>query len=51
MINDLQTINTNDYDTMAKAMGIANERPATASKQSNLARVKIQHSPLMGRQK
>ena len=34
MINDLQTINTNDYDTMAKAMGIANERPATASKQS-----------------
>ena len=49
MINDLQTINTNDYDTMAKAMGIANERPATASKQSNLARVKIQHSPLMGK--
>ena len=49
MINDLQTIKTNDYDTMAKAMGIANERPATASKQSNLARVKIQHSPLMGK--
>ena len=49
MINDLQTINTNDYDTMAKAMGIANERPATPSKQSSLARVKIQHSPLMGK--
>ena len=49
MMNDLQTINTNDYETMAKAMGIANEKPASATNQSTLARVKIQHSPLMGK--
>ena len=41
---ELTTINTANYAEMAKAMGIANERPATASKQSNLARVKIQHT-------
>ena len=49
MINDLQTINTNDYDTMAKAMGIANEKPATPSQQSSLARVKIPPSPLLSK--
>ena len=49
MMNDLQTINTNDYETMAKAMGIANEKPASTTNQSTLARVKIQHSPLMGK--
>lgn len=40
MMNDLQTINTNDYETMAKAMGIANEKPASTTNQSTLARVK-----------
>ena len=50
MINDLTTINISDYETMAKAMGIANERDTTSSKtQSILARVKIQHTPLMGK--
>jgi hypothetical protein len=44
---ELTTIDTNNYALMAKAMGIAGE--ATAQKSSsNLARLRINHSPVMG---
>ena len=44
---ELTTIDTNNYAAMAKAMGIANE--TTDRKQaSTLARLRINHSPVMG---
>tara|TARA_E500000318_G_scaffold34878_1_gene34124 strand:+ start:575 stop:1468 length:894 start_codon:yes stop_codon:yes gene_type:complete len=43
---ELTTIDTNNYAVMAKAMGIANE--TTSQKSSNLPRLRISHSPIMG---
>ena len=46
-ITDLTTIDTNNYAGMAKAMGVAME--STSDQKSNtLARLKIQHAPIMG---
>lgn len=45
-MTQLTTINTNDYAAMAKAMGIAHEK--TSSSSSSLARLRINHSPIMG---
>ena len=46
-ITDVTTIDTNNYAGMAKAMGVAVE--ATSDQKTNtLARLKIQHSPIMG---
>ena len=45
-MNQITTIDTNNYAAMAKAMGIANE--GTSSNSSNLARMRISHSPIMG---
>ena len=46
---DLVTINTKDYEAMAKAMGIANERSESVKeKASTLARLRINHAPIMG---
>ena len=48
-MTDLVTINTSDYESMAKAMGIANERSDTnKEKASTLARLLISHTPIMG---
>ncbi len=48
-MTDLVTINTSDYESMAKAMGIANERSDTnKEKASTLARLRISHTPIMG---
>ena len=48
-MTDLVTINTKDYESMAKAMGIANERSDTnKEKASTLARLRINHTPVMG---
>lgn len=44
---ELTTIDTNNYAAMAKAMGIAGET-STQQKTSNLARLRINHSPVMG---
>jgi len=46
-MNEITTIDTNNYAAMAKAMGIANEG-TTAKKASTLARLRIHHSPIMG---
>ena len=47
-MTQLTTIDTNNYAAMAKAMGIANEAPASNKKSSSLARLRINHSPVMG---
>lgn len=44
---ELTTIDTNNYAVMAKAMGIAGEAN-TQKSSSNLARLRINHSPIMG---
>jgi hypothetical protein len=46
-MSQLTTIDTNNYAAMAKAMGIANE-VQTKAKSSSLARLRINHSPVMG---
>ena len=47
MTTEITTIDPNNYDLMAKAMGIANEGKGK-SKSSSLARLRINHSPVMG---
>tara|TARA_E500000318_G_C3543776_1_gene205721 strand:- start:30 stop:926 length:897 start_codon:yes stop_codon:yes gene_type:complete len=44
---ELTTIDINNYAAMAKAMGIAGQSTDTKSN-SNLARLRINHSPIMG---
>ena len=46
-MSQLTTIDTNNYAAMAKAMGIANEKP-TGSSSSSLARLRIHHAAIMG---
>jgi len=46
-MSELTTIDTNNYAAMAKAMGIANEG-GNKQKASTLARLRIQHSPILG---
>lgn len=46
-MSQLTTIDTNNYAAMAKAMGIANEKPSGSSS-SSLARLRINHSAIMG---
>lgn len=45
---ELTTIDTNNYAEMAKAMGIANEGGTNKKKSSNLARLRINPSPITG---
>ena len=45
---ELTTIDTNNYAAMAKAMGIANEGASERKQASTLARLRINHSPVMG---
>jgi len=47
-MTQLTTIDTNNYAAMAKAMGIAGEGPAQKQKSSSLARLRINHSAIMG---
>ena len=46
-MNQITTIDTNNYAAMAKAMGIAHEAAGKA-KSSSLARLRINHQPVMG---
>jgi hypothetical protein len=48
---ELTTIDTNNYAAMAKAMGIANETAGERKQASTLARLRINHSPVMGEAK
>ena len=43
----IETIDTDNYEVMAKAMGISADA-GTKSAQSNLARLRISHAPIMG---
>ena len=47
MSANITTIDTDNYAVMAKAMGMASESD-TKKKSSTLARLRINHSPLMG---
>ena len=44
----LTTIDTDNYAEMAKAMGISEEAPKSNKSKSTLARLKINHAPIMG---
>ena len=44
----LTTIDTDNYAEMAKAMGISGEASNSSKSKSTLARLKINHSPVMG---
>ena len=48
-MNEIANINTNDYAAMAKAMGMVMDTGANKEKADALARVRINHSPIMGR--
>ena len=43
---NLVTIDTNNYESMAKAMGIANESNTVEKKSPQLPRFKINHAPI-----
>ena len=47
-MTELTTIDTNNYAEMAKAMGIANEAPAQKKQGIFLARLRLNHSPILG---
>jgi len=47
-MTQLTTIDTNNYAAMAKAMGIAADTSNQKQKSSSLARLRINHSPVMG---
>jgi hypothetical protein len=47
-MTQLTTIDTNNFSAMAKAMGIANETTGERKQTSTLARLRINHSPVMG---
>lgn len=47
-MNELTTIDTNNYAAMAKAMGIAHEAASSKKQASTLARLRIHHTPIMG---
>lgn len=47
-MTQITTIDTNNYAAMAKAMGIAAEGGSTKEKSSTLARLRINHSPILG---
>ena len=48
-MTQITTIDTNNYAAMAKAMGMASEGgSSTKEKSSTLARLRINHSPIMG---
>ena len=49
-MSNVTTIDTNNFATMAVAMGMGADQPKESSKASTLARLRIQHTPLMGQQ-
>ena len=48
-MNEVANINTNDYAAMAKAMGMVMDTGSNKEKADALARVRINHAPIMGR--
>ena len=47
-MTELTTIDTSNYAEMAKAMGMANEAPAQKKQGMFLARLRLNHSPILG---
>jgi len=48
MTTQVTTIDTNNYAAMAKAMGMSSEGGTEKAKASTLARLRINHAPIMG---
>ena len=49
-MTQVTTIDTNNYNVMAQAMGMSADASPQAAKASTLARLRINHSPIMGEQ-
>ena len=49
-MNQVSTIDTNNFSAMAQAMGMNADAPKQSAKASTLARLRIHHSPIMGQQ-
>tara|TARA_R110002124_G_scaffold82207_1_gene215944 strand:- start:2343 stop:3236 length:894 start_codon:yes stop_codon:yes gene_type:complete len=49
-MNQVTTIDTNNFSAMAQAMGMEADAPKKSSKASTLARLRIHHTPIMGQQ-
>ena len=49
-MNQVATIDTNNFNAMAEAMGMQADAPKASSKASTLARLRIHHTPIMGQQ-
>jgi hypothetical protein len=49
-MNQVTTIDTNNFSAMAQAMGMEADAPKQSSKASTLARLRIHHTPIMGQQ-
>ena len=47
-MNQIQTLDTNNYEAMAKAMGMSSLAVPAKEKTNSLARLRIHHTPLMG---
>ena len=51
MVNEVTTIDTNNYAVMAKAMGMSGETSSSDDKPKTLPRFRINHSPIIGSDK
>jgi len=49
-MNQVTTIDTNNFAAMSLAMGMAADAPKPTNKASTLARLRIHHTPIMGQQ-
>ena len=49
-LTELTTISTDNYATMAKAMGLSTPKSGESKKVNNLNRLRIWHSPIMGQE-
>lgn len=49
-MNQVTTIDTNNFAAMSLAMGMAADAPKQSNKSSTLARLRIHHTPIMGQQ-
>ena len=47
-MNQISTLDTSNYEAMAKAMGMSSLAVPTKEKTNSLARLRIHHTPLMG---
>jgi len=47
-MNEITTLDTSNYEAMAKAMGMSSMALPTKEKTNSLARLRIHHTPLMG---